>query len=77
MSVPPPSWVPKSTSTGSSSWSVRSTTAVSKTTSRVLSERMEARTAPNTDAYTTDDAIDPDWSMQSTTSFFTARAARP
>ena len=34
MSVPPPSWVPKSTSTGSASSSVRSTTAVSKTTTR-------------------------------------------
>ncbi len=50
MSVPPPSRVPKSTSTGSSSWSVRSATAVSKTTSRVSSERMDASTAPNTDA---------------------------
>ena len=50
MSVPPPSWVPNSTSTGSSSWSVRSTTAVSKTTSRVSIDRMEASTAPNTDA---------------------------
>ena len=48
MSVPPPSWVPNSTSTGSSSWSVRSTTAVSKTTSDVRSDRIDASTAPNT-----------------------------
>ena len=43
MSVPPPSWVPNSSSTGSSRWSVRSATAVSKTTSRVSMARIEAR----------------------------------
>ena len=48
MSVPPPSWVPNSTSTGSCSWSVRSTTAVSKTTSDVRSDRIEASTAAKT-----------------------------
>ncbi len=77
MSVPPPSRVPNRTSTGSSSRSVRSATAVSKTTSRVAIDRIDASTAPNTDAYTTDDAIDPDWSMQRITSFFTDRDARP
>ncbi len=77
MSVPPPSCVPKSTSTGSSSWSVRSTTAVSKTTSRVEIVRIEASTAPNTDAYTTDAAMDPDWSIQRMTSFFVDWDARP
>ncbi len=77
MSVPPPSRVPKSTSTGSASRSVRSTTVVSNTTSRVSSDRIDASTAANTDAYTTDDAIDPDWSTQRTTSFFTDREACP
>ncbi|CAM5678524.1 hypothetical protein STENM36S_03455 [Streptomyces tendae] len=56
---------------------MRSTTDVSKTTSRVSSERMDASTPPNTDAYTTDAAIEPDWSTQRTTSFFTERDARP
>ena len=42
----PPSWVPKSSSTGSSSFSVRSTTAVSKTTSWVFTAGNEAITAP-------------------------------
>ena len=36
MSVPPPSWMPNSTSTGSPSSSVRSTTAVSNAITRVL-----------------------------------------
>ncbi len=76
MSVPPPSWVPKSSSTGSCSWSVRSTTAVSNTTSDVFSDRIDASTAPNTLAYTTEAAIDPLWSMQSTTSRWTARCLR-
>ncbi len=77
MSVPPPSCVPNSTSTGSDSLSVRSTTAVSNTTSDVFSARIEASTAPNTDAYTTLDAIDPDWSMARTTSRCTACDRRP
>ncbi|GAA4952925.1 hypothetical protein GCM10023238_19110 [Streptomyces heliomycini] len=50
---------------------------MSKTTNRVSIDRMEASTAPNTDAYTTDAAIDPDWSTQRTTSFLTDREARP
>ncbi|SLI02906.1 Uncharacterised protein [Mycobacteroides abscessus subsp. abscessus] len=77
MSVPPPSWVPNSTSTGSVSRSVRSTTSVSKTTSEVRSDRSEASTAPNTEAYTTLAAIDPDWSTASTTSRRTAWLLRP
>ena len=77
MFVPPPSCTLISTSTGSLTCSDRSTTDVSKTTSRVSIDRMDASTAPNTEAYTTDAAIDPDWSMQSTTSFFTDCAARP
>ncbi len=77
MSVPPPSCVPNRMSTGSDSCSVRSTTAVSNTTSEVRSARIEASTAPNTDAYTTEDAIDPDWSMASTMSRATACWRRP
>ena len=77
MSVPPPSWVPNSTSTGSGRRPVRSTTAVSNATSEVRSARIEASTAPNTDAYTTEGAIDPDWSMASTTSRATAWRWRP
>ena len=77
MSVPPPSWVPNSTSTGSLSCSVRSTTAVSKTTSDVRSDRIEASTAANTPENTTDAAIEPDWSTQSTTSRCTAVVRRP
>ncbi len=50
MSVPPPSWVPNSRSTGSLSSSVRSATAVSKATTDVRSDRIEASTAPNTPA---------------------------
>ncbi len=76
MSVPPPSWTPNSTSTGSASCSVRSTTAVSKTTSRVRSEDIEASTAPKTEECTTEAAIEPDWSMHRMTSFRTALAAR-
>ena len=72
MSVPPPSWVPNSTSTGSVSWSVRSTTEVSKTTTEVRSDRIEASTAPKTPAYTTEDAIEPLWSRQRMTSRATA-----
>src|ERR1700747_989945 len=68
MSVPPPSWVPNSTSTGSLSWPVRSATEVSKATTEVRSDRIEANTAPNTPAYTTEDAIEPLWSRQTTVS---------
>ena len=50
MSVPPPSWQPNSTSTGSASWSVRSTTSVSKATSEVRTSGCEASTAPKTAA---------------------------
>ena len=42
MSVPPPSWQPNSTSTGSASLSDRSTTAVSNATSDVFTARIEA-----------------------------------
>ena len=77
MSVPPPSWTPNSTSTGSDSWEVRSTTAVSKATSDVRSDRIDASTAPKTDAYTTEDAIDPDWSMASTMSRAITCCRRP
>lgn len=76
MSVPPPSWVPNSSSTGSCSRSVRSATAVSNTTSDVFSARIEASTAPNTLEYTTEAAIDPLWSMHSTTSRCTDRCLR-
>ncbi len=77
MSVPPPSWVPKSTSTGSASSGDRSTTAVSKATTDVRTERSDARTAPKTDAYTTEGAIDPDWSTASTMSRATTCCRRP
>ena len=77
MSVPPPSWVPNSTSTGSGRRPVRSATAVSNATSEVFSARIEASTAPNTDAYTTEEAIDPDWSMARTTSRATTCCRRP
>jgi hypothetical protein len=62
MSVPPPSCVPNRSSTGSSIVSVRSATAVSKTTNRVDTAGSDASTAPNTLAYTTDAAIEPLWS---------------
>src|SRR5437764_1185419 len=68
MSVPPPSWVPKSSSTGSPSSAVRSTTAVSNTTTCVRTAGSDASTAPKMPAYTTDVAIDPLWSTQRTTS---------
>ena len=74
---PPPSCVPNSTSTGSASSGVRSTTEVSKTTRLVRSARIDASTAANTLEYTTDAAIDPDWSTQSTTSRCTDCALRP
>ncbi len=77
MSVPPPSAVPNSTSTGSSRWSVRSTTSVSKTTSEVRTDRMVAITAPKIDAYTMDLAIDPDWSIARMMSLLTTWARRP
>ena len=77
MSVPPPSWMPNSTSTGSESCDVRSTTVVSKATSDVRSDRIEASTAPNTDAYTTEEAIEPDWSMARTMSLATTCCRRP
>ena len=67
-----PSWVPNSTSTGWLSWSVRSTTEVSKATTEVRSDRIDASTAPNTPAYTTEDAIEPLWSRQRMTSRATA-----
>ena len=47
---------------------MRSTTAVSKTTMWVFTARSEASTAPNTPAYTTEAAIEPLWSTQSTIS---------
>ena len=72
MSVPPPSWVPNSRSTGSLSCSVRSATAVSKATTEVRRDRIEASTAPNTPAYTTDAAIEPLWSRHRMTSRATA-----
>ena len=77
MSVPPPSCAPNSTSTGSASRSDRSITAVSKATSEVRSVDSEARAAANTLAYTTDGAIEPDWSTSSTISRCTARLRRP
>ena len=77
MSVPPPSCTPNSTSTGSSISSVRSTTSVSNTTSRVRTDRIDARTAPNTLEYTIDSAIDPLWSMHSTISRCTCEVRRP
>ena len=77
MSVPPPSCTPKRTSTGSSSSSLRSTTAVSNTTSRMSSERTEASTAANTEAYTTEAAIDPLWSRQRMISRSTWGERRP
>ncbi len=56
---------------------MRSTTAVSNTTSEVRSVFIDASTAPNTLAYTTDDAIDPLLSMARTTSFCTPWLRRP
>ena len=56
---------------------MRSTTAVSKATSDVRSDRIDASTAPKTDAYTTEDAIDPDWSMASTMSRAITCCRRP
>ena len=77
MSVPPPSWHPNSTSTGSASRSVRSTTSTSKATSEVRTEEIEASVAPNTAAYTTDSAIEPDWSTATITSRDIAGARCP
>ena len=54
MSVPPPSWMPNSTSTGSLSSSVRSTTDVSNAITRVCSVGSEASDAPSTPAWTTE-----------------------
>ena len=50
---------------------------MSNATSDVRSARSDASTAPNTDAYTTEEAIDPDWSMASTTSRATPGCRRP
>jgi hypothetical protein len=58
-------------------FSVRSTTAVSNTASEVFSARIEATTAPKADAYTTEDAMDPDWSIARTTSRATTWWRRP
>ena len=77
MSVPPPSCTPNSSSTGSVTRSVRSTTAVSNAMICVRSDRTEASTAPNTPAYTTDDAIEPLWSRHSTISRLTWGSRRP
>ena len=62
MSVPPPSWMPNSTSTGSSSSSVRSTIEVSKAITFVSSVGSEASDAPSTPAWTTELAMLPLWS---------------
>ena len=79
MSVPPPSWTPNSTSTGSATCGVRSTTLVSKAMTRVATDGSEARTDPNTAEYTTDSAMEPDWSRHRTTSRLTrvCRRVRP
>ena len=50
---------------------------MSNATSDVRSDRIDASTAPKTDAYTTEDAIDPDWSMASTMSLATTCCRRP
>jgi hypothetical protein len=50
---------------------------VSKATSDVRSDRIDASTAPKTDAYTTEDAIDPDWSMAKTMSRAITCCLRP
>lgn len=50
---------------------------MSKTTTEVCSARIEARTAPKIEAYTTDAAIDPDWSIASTTSRWRLCCRRP
>ena len=49
MSVPPPSCTPNSTSTGSASFSVRSTIDVSNTTSLVAMAGIDAITAAKID----------------------------
>ena len=68
MSVPPPSWTPNSTSTGSCSIGVRSATALSKAITLVRNAGIDASTAPNTAAYTTLSAMLPDWSIATITS---------
>ncbi len=78
MSVPPPSWMPKSTSTGSWRTAVRSTTSVLKATTEVRSDRhrrqRRAHARPRTPP---DSAIEPDWSMAMTSSRWMAGASRP
>ena len=77
MSVPPPSWMPNSTSTGSPSSSVRSTTAVSNAITRVWSVGSEASDAPSTPAWTTDAAMLPLWSRHRISSAASERRLRP
>ncbi len=49
---------------------------MSKATTDVRSERIEASTAPSTPAYTTEEAIDPLWSRHKMTSRATACCLR-
>ena len=77
MSVPPPSCTPNSTSTGSCRKAVRSVTDVSNAMNEVRSAGIWARTPPNSDAYTTLSAIEPDWSTAMTTSRARLRWRRP
>ncbi len=62
MSVPPPSWVRMSSSTGSSTLEVRSTTSVSKTTRCDFTPGSPQRTDAVTAEWMTEPTIDPDWS---------------
>ncbi|MMZ65659.1 hypothetical protein D1872_280770 [compost metagenome] len=75
--VPPPSWIPNSISTGSlAHCSVKSTTSVSKTTTRVSKAGILAKMDPTTDAQMTDSAIDPLWSISTMTVHSLLRFAR-
>ncbi|MDQ1106198.1 hypothetical protein QE405_003482 [Nocardioides zeae] len=67
MSVPPPSCTPSSTSTGSASWSERSTTSVSNATRWVRIDPTPWKIAAVTAEWITELAIDPDWSTATMT----------
>ena len=62
MSVPPPSWMPNSSSTGSCRCSVRSTTLVSNAITFVSSVGIEASAALSTPAWMTLAPMLPLWS---------------
>ena len=76
MSVPPPSCTRISTSTGSSTSSLRSTTLVSKTTSRTRNDGSPCRIPAITALWITEPAMLPLWSTQMITSHGSRRVLR-